>query len=90
VARKLIERLPGNGHVVADITPIYHSAAFDPETVRIMAQAFDQCRKAIPDTPLRAATEEAVAKLIIELVRRGVRDPIELCKEAQRELGISH
>jgi hypothetical protein len=31
-----------------------------------------------------------MAKLIIEFVRRGVRDPIELCREAQRELGISH
>jgi hypothetical protein len=30
-----------------------------------------------------------MAKRIIELVRRGVRDPMELCKEAQRTLGIS-
>jgi hypothetical protein len=35
-------------------------------------------------------TEQAMAKLIIELVRRGVRDPTELCRAAQRELGISH
>jgi hypothetical protein len=73
-----------------DITPIFDAGAFDPETVRTMTHAFDDCRKIIPDAHDRAETEQAMAKVIIELVRRGARDPIELCKEAQRELGISH
>jgi hypothetical protein len=55
-----------------------------------MGHVFDNCRETIPDTPGRAATEEAMAKLIIDLVQRGVRDPLELCRETQRELGISH
>jgi hypothetical protein len=75
---------------MVDITAIFHAGAFDPETVRTMTHAFDDCRKTIPDTHDRAETEQAMAKVIIELMRRGVRDPIELCKEAQRELGISH
>ena len=75
---------------MVDITPIFHAGAFDPETVRTMTHAFDDCRETIPDTHDRAETEQAMAKLIVELVRRGVRDPIELCKEVQRELGISH
>jgi len=74
---------------MVDITPILQSAVFDPETVRVMGQVFDNCRESIPNTPGRAATEEAMAKLIIDLVQRGVCDPIELRKEAQRELGIS-
>jgi hypothetical protein len=75
---------------MVDGTPIFHAAAFDPETVRAMTHAFDDCRKTIPDTHDRAETEQAMARLIIEFVRRGVRDPVELCREAQRELGISH
>jgi hypothetical protein len=31
-----------------------------------------------------------MAKRIIELVRRGVRDPIELCADAKKQLGISN
>jgi hypothetical protein len=34
--------------------------------------------------------EERMAKRIIELVRRGVRDPIELCADAKKQLGISN
>ena len=56
----------------------------------ILTHVFDDCRKTIPDTHDRVETEQAMAKLIIELVRRGVRDPIELCRAAQRELGISN
>ena len=75
---------------MVDFTPIFNAGAFDLETVRTMTHAFDDCRKTIPDTHDRVETEQAMAKLIIELVRRGVRDPTELCKAAQRELGISH
>jgi hypothetical protein len=75
---------------MVDITPISHAGAFDPETVRTMTHAFDDCRKTTPYTHDRAETEQAMAKLIIEFVRRGVRDPIELCREVQREVGISH
>jgi hypothetical protein len=85
--------LPPGQHgetVMVDIPPIFHTGAFDADTVRIMTHAFDNCRETIPDTHDRAETEQAMAKLIIEFVRRGVRDPKELCREAQRELGISH
>ena len=75
---------------MVDITPIFNAGAFDPVTVRTMTHAFDDCSITIPDTHDRAETEQAMAKLIIEFVRRGIRDPIELCREAQRELGISH
>jgi len=49
------------------------------------------CRGAasIPDTAEWTVVEEAMAKPIIELVRRGIRDPIELCADAKKELGIS-
>jgi hypothetical protein len=35
---------------MVDITPIFNAGAFDPETVRTMTHAFDDCRKTIPDT----------------------------------------
>ena len=54
---------------MVDITAIFHAGAFDPETVRTMTHAFDDCRKTIPDTHDRAETEQAMAKVIIELMR---------------------
>jgi hypothetical protein len=71
------------------IAPIFQHAAFGPDTIKVMVQAFENCRETIPATMHRPDTEELMAKRIIELVRRGVRDPMELCKEAQRTLGIS-
>ena len=51
---------------MVEITPIFHTAAFDPETVQAMTHAFDNCRKTIPDTAERAVVEEAMAKRIID------------------------
>jgi hypothetical protein len=75
---------------VDSIAPIFQHAAFGPDTIKLMVQAFENCRETIPATMHRAHMEELMAKRIIELARRGMRDPIELCKEAQRTLGISH
>jgi hypothetical protein len=75
---------------MASTPAIFQHAAFGPDTIKVMVQAFEHCRETIPAAMHRPDIEERMAKHIIECARRGMRDPIELCKEAQRALGIGH
>ena len=71
------------------IHALLHEGAFDPETVQVVVQAFESCRETIPQTVDRPLMEELMAKRILQLARRGIRDPIELCTGAQKQLGIN-
>ena len=64
-------------------------AAVDPEAVRAMSTAFDGVCKSLG---LRAAADpaaEVIAKKIIELAQRGVRDPTALGERVLRELDLN-
>jgi hypothetical protein len=65
------------------------NAVFEPETMQAMAKAFDAACAALqlPDNAVRA--REAVAVRIIELARRGERDPIALSKRVVRDAGLT-
>jgi hypothetical protein len=80
----------GKEQTMDPVSPIFQREAFDPDTIKVMVQAFNSCREAIPATMHEPDMEERMAKRIIELVRRGVRDPIELCADAKKQLGISN
>ncbi len=70
------------------ITPFLTGQAFDPEVVRAMSVAFDNVCKSLR---LRAGSDpasEIVAKKIIELAQRGVRDPVMLGERVVRELEL--
>ena len=63
--------------------------AFDPETTRAMAAAFEAAWEELKDTghiasaPFKAdATREMLAKRILQMARTGVRDPDILRHEA--------
>ena len=62
-------------------------AVFEPEVTRAMAAAFDEVCRALdlPDGDSRG--RETVAMRVIELVRRGVRDPEVLRQRVLREAG---
>ena len=71
---------------MGSILPFARNESFDPETVRIMSAAFDAAWKELLDvghastTRYKAnATREALAKRIIDIARRGERDPARLC-----------
>ena len=57
------------------IHALLHEGAFDPETVQVVVQAFESCRETIPETVDRPLMEELMAKRILQLARRGIRDP---------------
>ena len=74
---------------MGSILPFARNESFDPETVRIMSAAFDAAWKELLDvghastTRYKAnATREALAKRIIDIARRGERDPARLCLAA--------
>jgi len=48
---------------------------FDPETTRILGNAFDAACALVGRTPRPTATWEAIAKNILEAAKQGERDP---------------
>jgi hypothetical protein len=72
---------------MADIIPFLGgTAVFDPETTDAMSAAFDEvCR--VLKVNGNARTREVIATRIIELARRGERDPAQLRDRILREAG---
>jgi hypothetical protein len=54
------------------------SAAFDPETIRILACAYDLTCALVGHTARPVPVREAIAKGIFEAAKRGERDPLRL------------
>jgi hypothetical protein len=68
------------------ITPFLAGQAFDPEVVRAMSVAFDNACRTLGLDKRTDPASEAVAKKIIELAQRGVRDPASLSERVLAEL----
>lgn len=68
------------------ITPFLAGQAFGPEVVRAMSIAFDRVCKSLRLPGGSDAASEAVAKQIIELAQRGVRDADALSERVLREM----
>ena len=60
-------------------------SVFEPEVTQAMSTAFDDACRALKLTD--GAAREAVAVRIIELARRGERDPIRLSERVLRDAG---
>lgn len=70
------------------ITPFLAGQAFEPEVVRAMSVAFDDVCKSLRLRPRSDPASEVVAKKIIELAQRGVRDPAALSERVLQELKL--
>jgi hypothetical protein len=62
-------------------------AVFEPEVTRAMSAAFDEVCRALDLSDGDSRGRETVAMRVIELVRRGVRDPEVLRQRMLREAG---
>jgi hypothetical protein len=62
---------------------------FEPEVTLAMSTAFDNACSALKLSNGDAREREAVAVRIIELARRGERDPVRLCERVLREAGAA-
>jgi len=73
---------------MATIIPfLREQSVFDPEMIQSMSTALDDAclRLKLADHDTR--NREIIATRIIELARRGERDPVRLCQHVLREAG---
>ena len=67
------------------ITPFLNGQAFDPDTVEAMGKAFVSTCEALGLNDRTDPLAELIAKKIIELAERGLRDPTALSLAARQE-----
>lgn len=72
---------------MSNIVDLFHSSAFDPETVQVLCNAFDKARALMHDRGQPDIVNEVVAQRIIAFAKRGERDPDRLCVMALAGLG---
>ena len=66
----------------AAIVDLFCSTAFDPETVKLLGDAYDKARKSLHDNGQPHIVNEVIAERIISLAKQGERDADSLCKGA--------
>jgi len=66
---------------------MFREAAFDPEEVQILCDAYEKARRSLHDTGQPDLVTEIIAQKIISLARTGERDPEKLCEGALVALG---
>lgn len=72
---------------VMPIRPFLDGQPFDPEIIAVMSAALESACKALSLKTVDDPSTQRVAKKIIELTQRGVRDATMLSAAALRELG---
>lgn len=68
------------------ISPYLRDQAFDPETIKVMGEAFTLVCEALGLTERTDRMTELVAQRIIEMAQRGVRTKTELYRGTLRDL----
>lgn len=66
-----------------------NDTVFEPEATQAMSAAFDAACRALNLAASAVREREAVAVRIIELARRGERDPIRLSETVLRDAGAA-
>lgn len=61
-----------------NVINIFRNAAFDPEALRVLGEAYDVARRNTPNT----VSEEVVARAILEAARTGERSTEQLAEVA--------
>jgi hypothetical protein len=74
--------------VSAIIDFIQPQAAFDPEAISVMGDAYERALKSI-EASAPSDVREVIAARIISMARAGERDPRKLCEESLVILGVS-
>jgi hypothetical protein len=64
-------------------------SVFEPEATRAMSIAFDDACRVLKLSDDATREREVIAVRIIELARRGERDPARLCERVLREAGAN-
>jgi hypothetical protein len=73
---------------MADVLPFFQGAASDDDATQVMGKAFDRACQSLHDNGQPDLVRQIIAKRIIEVARKGERDPDELCARALQALGF--
>jgi hypothetical protein len=84
--------LPEAGVILDETAPmsvidLFRETAFDPETLNVLCQAYDQARRSLHDNGQPHIVNEVIAHRIIALAQNGERDRDRLCAGALTSLG---
>ncbi len=72
---------------MSNIIDLFQSTAFEPETVKLLCEAYDKARASLHDTGQPHIVNEVIAQRIIAMAKQGERDPDRLCAKALTGLG---
>ena len=72
---------------MSNIVDLFESTLFDPETVKVLCEAYDKARASLRDTGQPLIVNEVIASRIIAMAKQGERDPDRLCAKALIGLG---
>lgn len=67
---------------MSKVVALFQEAVFEPETVAILAEAYEKARKSLHDKGQPEIVQEIIAKRIVAAARLGERDPDKLCEAA--------
>jgi hypothetical protein len=72
---------------VSNVVDLFYTAAFDPETVKVLCDAYDRAFKSLHDTGQPYVVSEVIAQhIIIALAKQGERNPARLCEYALKAI----
>jgi hypothetical protein len=74
---------------MATVVALFQNTGFDPETIEIMARAYEKARKSLHDKGQPSVVQEVIAGRIIAAASTGERDPDRLCRGALSALGAN-
>ncbi len=69
------------------VIELFRATAFDPKTLSMLFEAYDQAHRSLDDSGQPDIVNEVIAQRIIALAEKGERDPDRLCAEALTALG---
>jgi hypothetical protein len=72
---------------MAAIIQLFREAAFNPETVKLLCEAYDCAVKHLHDAGQPDIVYEVIARRIIAHAKQGELDPAKLCAAALKGLG---
>ncbi len=72
---------------MTDPLEMFRAAAFDPETVKALGDAYEKARKSLHDTGQPPIVREVIAARLVSLAKQGERNADRLCEKALSALG---
>ena len=72
---------------MSNVVDLFQSTAFDPETVKVLCDAYDKARASMHDAGQPQIVHEVIAQRIIAMAKQGERDPKRLSAAALIGLG---